>query len=219
MALKDNKTAKKKKGMSFGMMLGLFAGFFVLIVVIAVIWMLSTQPKKEQVTSRKVELRPAQQQQQSPNALLEMELAKAQREAELASNEKKAVEAQIQDIRQEYTRTNDILIQELKRGNERMAAMEQRLYLLSRPQRKVEVVKPPRKPREPTQAQKLAAAGKPLPEAAGYKVQAAVGDRAWVRTGNNEESVRPGDRILEASKQPLKEVIAVDSSSGVVIIR
>lgn len=201
------------KNWTFGKLLGVFGGSFVVVIIIAIIVIKSTSGPTHgrTVTTRT----PAQQQPQPQVDVLSLELQKSQDAAKAALAAQKSSEQQLVVVRQEMQRNNAILAAQFQQVNTTMLDLKNRMDFMEASRGRVEIIKPPRKTSSVAANDSSPKIAKRLPESSGYKVQATVGNRAWIKSGASEDSVAPGDKLPPVQKE--LRVKAVDNNSGIVI--
>lgn len=193
------------KKMSFGQLLAIGAGVFVVLMILAgfVISSMKKPPAKV-VTSR-----PA------------------------STFESSAVDVAIEQIRGDIKKLNDRLTANetatqtaftttasgIDQQSANVATLDHNIKSVasrvgnlerSRIGTRVVVVKPEEQVTRPTRRERIAATGERqqlgLTSTSGYAVQATVGNRAWVRSGNEEISVREGETIPLSGPLVVKRV-------------
>lgn len=190
------------KKMSFGQLAGLGVGVFVLVMVIAGFVISSTnKPPPKVVTKRPVQF------EQPVN-----DVAMEQLRLELKQLRDR-VEQNAQASQAAFTQTAAAM----DKQNANIAALDNNMQVTAsrvnnlekqRIGARVNVVKPDEQPARPTRSERIAAAEKrstytsshskstmQLAGGAGGEVLATVGNRAWIRNGDEEFSVKPGDSI------------------------
>jgi len=140
------------------------------------------------------------------------------------------VETQLEDAARDKNKTLEsvtALQQQMQQGNAAVAqnlsaiqtqvqALSARLDSLEHPSNGgVEIVKPTVPPRV-SETKKLAKTAKSVPASSGYKFEAAVSNRAWVKVGDHDETVTVGDPLPSAS-QPMR-VQAMSAESGLFVV-
>lgn len=202
------------KNWSFGKLLAVFCGSFLVIIVIAIVIMkMSASPTGKKVAySNSSQQKP---QQTSEMDVISLQLNASQKQAREALLAQENSQSQLVIVRQEMQRNNKIMLDQLAQMASKMNEITQRMDLIETSRGRVDIVKPPRRAPQASAAATMAKNGTHLPESSGYKVQATVGDRAWIRSGNKEFSVKPGDKMPATAKE--LRVNAVDNDSGLVI--
>ena len=198
------------KKMSFGQLVGIGAGLFVLVMVIAG-FVISTTGKPPQKVAMK---RPAQF--DEPPAVSNLEIEQLRNELQQL---KARVDANAQAAKDAFAQTAAAVDQQnanistmsghFQQADNRIGVLEKQ-----RMGTRVHVVKPEDQHTRPKRAERLAAASGNAHEArpmrlsgeGDYKVQAAVGNRAWIRNGDEEISVREGEVIPLQGQLVVKRV-------------
>lgn len=206
------------KKMSFGQLAGVGAGLFVLVMIIAG-FVISSTSKPPQKTSMK---RPAQF--ESPPAVSGVELEQLRNELVQL---KARIDANAQAAQDAFTKTAATVDQQnanISAIHSNVQVAENRLAHLEnqRVGTRVHVVKPEDQHARPLRSERLASSSRNAHGArpvhlAGdgdYKVQATVGNRAWIRNGDEEISVREGEVIPLQGNLVVKRV----TSSGQVSV-
>jgi len=201
------------KNWSFGKLIAAFAGAFVVVIAVAVIAIKATSSAPARKSAVPVQSQAMPQQPRMD--VLSIELEKSKEDTRKALEGQQNAQQQLQIVRQESQRNTQILLSRLKQLENTVNILEQRLNYFEASRQRVEIVKPPRKNPALSEAQHLAETGKQIPVSSGYKVQAVVGHRAWIKNGEQEESVKPGDKLPPAQKE--LRVRAVDGDSGIVV--
>ncbi len=198
------------KNLSFGKLMALFGAGLIAVMLIAVIIIkLASAPKPTGavVTQR----HQTQFQPQQPDILAEQ----LRREQESAAAAKAAAAQQTQAMQQALQQHSQVLTQRLESISNNMSMLEQRIAAVENIRRptSVQIVKPERNRSEKKQ---LYGDGKtfPLPANLGYRVQATVGNRAWISAGDHEVNLTVGEALPPA---PPLVVQTIDPESGVVI--
>lgn len=201
------------KNWTFGKLLGVFGGCFLVVIVIAIVVIKATSgpTNGRTVTTRT----PVQQQSQPQVDVLALELQKSQDAAKTALAAQQNSEQQLVVVRQEMQRNNAILMAQFQQVNATMLDLKNRMDFMEASRGRVEIIKPPRKAPNAVANDSTQKIAKRLPESSGYKVQATVGNRAWIKSGASEDSVVPGDKLPPVQKE--LRVKAVDNNSGIVI--
>ncbi|MBC3479080.1 hypothetical protein HU761_23125 [Pseudomonas sp. SWRI59] len=200
------------KNWSFGKLLGVFAGSFVALILIAVMVMkVSSSPAK----AKRMTPAQAQAAQQPRMDVLSIELAKSKEQAQAALEAQQNSEKQLKIVRQESQHNTQLLLNQIKQLDSTLSGLNQRMDYFEASRQRVDIVKPPRKAPVATPAQGLAKGGHAIPQSSGYKVQAIVGHRAWVKSGEREDSVKAGERLPPVQRE--LNVLAVDGNSGIVV--
>ncbi|MBK4987458.1 MULTISPECIES: hypothetical protein [Pseudomonas] len=205
------------KNWSFGKLIGVFAGSFVALILIAVIVLKSTSSP----TAKAQRMAQVQTQQMQPARMdvLSIELAKSKEQAQAALVAQQNSEKQLNIVRQEAQRNTQLLLERIRQLDSSLEALGKRMNDFEASRQRVEIVKPPRKASASTstaaQVQRSSGAVHALPQSSGYKVQAVVGHRAWVQNGDAEDSVKAGDKLPPAQRE--LKVLAIDSNSGIVV--
>lgn len=203
------------KNWSFGKLMGVFAGSFVAIIVLAVVVMkMSASPVGKKVAVPNASFQ-QQQQQKSQVDVMSLQLDASKKQAQAALEAQKNSQTQLNIVRQEMQRNNQIMMSQFSQMNSKMDDMKQRMDFMEASRGRVEIIKPPRKDPQPSATTAMAKTGKHVPESSGYKVQATVGNRAWIKSGDREDSVAPGDKLPPVQKE--LRVKAIDNDSGIVI--
>lgn len=201
------------KNWSFGKLVGVFLGVFLLVIAIAVAVIKATSSAPARRSSVPVQSQAIPQQPRMD--VLSIELEKSKEDTRKALEGQQNAQQQLQIVRQESQRNTQILLAQLKQLENSVNSLDQRMDYFEASRQRVEIIKPPRKNPSPSQAQQLAESGKQLPASSGYKVQAVVGHRAWIKNGDHEDSVKPGDKLPPVQKE--LRVRAVDGDSGIVV--
>lgn len=95
-------------------------------------------------------------------------------------------------------------------------ALSERVNALEHPNTgPVQVVKTPEKPRVP-EVKRLARRAKPIPRRSGYRTEAIVGNRAWIRAGGAETTRSVGEDLPQASRR--ERIEAMDADSGIYVV-
>jgi len=201
------------KNWSFGKLMGVFAGSFVgLIIIVIIVMKITSGPVKGRTVTTRT---PAQQQAQPPVDVLALELAKSQQTAKDALAAQQNSSNQLAIVRQEMQNNNAIFMGQFQKMNATMSDLKNRIDFMEASRGRVEIIKPPRKTLHTPANDSVPKIAKRLPESSGYKVQATVGNRAWIKSGVSEDSVIPGDKLPPVQKE--LRVRAVDNNSGIVI--
>ncbi|MBP2260256.1 hypothetical protein [Pseudomonas sp. BP8] len=201
------------KNWSFGKLLGVFAGSFVALIIIAVVVIKTTSSPATK--AKRVAQAQAQAAQGPRMDVLSIELAKSKEQAQAALQAQQNSEKQLKIVRQESERNTQLLLRQINQLDSTIAGLNQRMDTFEASRQRVEIVKPPRKAPVQNQAQGLAKNAHPIPQSTGYKVQAVVGHRAWVQSGDREDSVKAGDPLPPVRRE--LKVLAVDRDSGIVV--
>lgn len=203
------------KGWSFGKLMAVFGGaFFAIIIITVVVLKASSSPTGKRVSTPNPALQ--QPQQQSQIDVMSLQLAASQKQAQEALQAQTNSQQQLAVVREEMRRNNQIMMTQFSQITAKQDEMKRRMDLMDAGRATVQIIKPPRKDPAKSPSQIAAANAKPIPESSGYKVQATVGNRAWIKAGDREESLKPGEKLPPVSK-PL-QIQSVDSSSGLVIM-
>ena len=201
------------KNWSFGKLMGVFAGSFLALIIVAVAVIKLSAPSAK---TKRVAQAQAQAAQQQPRMdVLSIELAKSREQAQAALQAQKNSDEQLRIVRQESQRNTQLLLERINKLDNTISGLDQRMGYYEASRQRVEVIKPPRKALAPTPAQGLARSGHAIPQSSGYKVQAVVGHRAWVKSGDAEYSVEAGDKLPPVRRE--LGVVAIDGDSGIVV--
>lgn len=201
------------KNWSFGKLLGVFAGSFVALIILAVVVMkMSASPATK---AKRMAQAQAQAVQQPRMDVLSIELAKSKEQAQAALLAQQNSDKQLKIVRQESERNTQLLLSQIKQLDSTLAGLNQRMDYFEASRQRVEIVKPPRKAPVQNAAQGLAHNARSIPQSTGYKVQAVVGHRAWVKSGDREDSVKAGETLPPVQRE--LKVLAVDRDSGIVV--
>jgi len=201
------------KNWSFGKLIGVFAGSFVALIVVAVVVIKATSSPAGK--ARRVAQAQAQSMQAPRMDVLSIELAKSREQAQAALQAQENSEKQLKIVRQESQRNTQLLLEQIKSLDDNLSGLKQRMDYYEQSRQRVEIVKPPRKQPAPAESQRYARSAHPIPQSTGYKVQAVVGHRAWVKNGDSEDSVKAGDPLPPVQRE--LKVLAVDRDSGIVV--
>lgn len=205
------------KNWSFGKLIGVFAGSFVALIVIAVVVLKATSSPTAK-TKRVAQVQ-AQQAQPARMDVLSIELAKSKEQAQAALQAQQNSEKQLAIIRQESQRNTQLLLERIQQMDTKFAQLDLRMDHFEQSRQRVEIIKPPRKPVapavQPVRTQAHVSRANAMPSSSGYKVQAVVGHRAWVQNGDGEDSVKAGDKLPPAQRE--LKVLKIDSNSGIVV--
>lgn len=185
------------KKMSLGQLVGIAAAVFVAVMVVAAV-LISASGKSE----REFRNRPAQFDAPVTGAMVEME----QLRLELKALREK-VDANAQSAQAAFSQTAQAVDQQNKNlstldGNIQVTASRVANLEKARIGTRVNVVKPEEQDDRPTRSERLAAAERRVSKDKAMqltggesKVLASVGNRAWIRNGNDEWSVSEGETI------------------------
>lgn len=211
------------KKLSFGQLLAIAGGVFVLLVVITgLILSSSRKPPQKVVTKRPAQFESAP----NPN---EIEMEKIR--SELA-----ALKAQVARNEQTTQAAFQTTATAVDQQNKNIGTLDSNLQVTAsrvnslerdRVGSRVKVVKPDDLPTRPQRAERIAAAERrasstrplQLSNSGDYKVLSTVGNRAWIRNGNEEISVREGEAIPLNGQLVVKRVapngqVSVDVESA-----
>lgn len=199
--------SQKKKGMSFGTLLGLFAGGFVLVVVIAVLVMKTIAAQKQgsrtvtQRTPQQISSPVEPQQDVVGEHLLTLQAARAAEEA--AATQRQAIEIATQE-------TQRMIMPRLNAMDEKLDSLGDRVSVIEASTRGgVQVIKAP--PRERTPERNRTRSPSRSAGQGGYAVVAVVGDRRWVTAGDSTYSVTEDETLPAIPPAP---VPAAKASNG-----
>ncbi|WDM58777.1 hypothetical protein K4A76_20425 [Pseudomonas sp. NEEL19] len=201
------------KNWSFGKLIGVFAGSFLALIVLAVVVIKATSSPAAK--AKRVTQSQAQMAQPARMDVLSIELAKSREQAQAALQAQENSEKQLKIVREESQRNTQLLLSQIKALDTTLSSLQQRMGAYENSRQHVEVIKPPRREPAPAAAQSYAKRAHPIPQSTGYKVQAVVGHRAWVKHGEGEDSVKAGDPLPPAQRE--LKVLAVDRDSGIVV--
>lgn len=201
------------KNWSFGKLIGVFAGSFLALIVLAVVVIKATSSPSAK--ARRTMQAQAQSVQQPRMDVLSIELAKSREQAQAALLAQENSEKQLKIVREESQRNTQLLLSQIKALDNNLSGLQQRMKFYEDSRQRVEVIKPPRRESAPAVAQGYAKRAHPIPQSTGYKVQAVVGHRAWVKNGDSEDSVKAGDPLPPVQRE--LKVLAVDRDSGIVV--
>lgn len=198
------------KKMSFGQLVGLGAGLFVLVMVVAGFIISSTSKPPQKVAMK----RPAQF--DAPPAASNVEMEQLRNELQQL---KARVDANAQASQDAFAKTAAAVDQHsanVSAMGGHLQQVDNRIGLLEKQRTgtRVQIVKPEDQQARPKRSERLAAAPANVHEArpmrlsgeGDYKVQAAVGNRAWIRNGDEEISVREGEVIPLQGQLVVKRV-------------
>lgn len=200
------------KNWSFGKLIGVFAGSFVALIVVAVVVIKASSSPAAKAK------RTAQAQAQSVQPrmdVLSIELAKSREQAQAALQAQENSEKQLKIVREESQRNTQLLLSQIKALDNNLSGLTQRMHDFEQSRQRVEIVKPPRREPAPVASQRYAKSAHPIPQSSGYKVQAVVGHRAWVKNGDSEDSIKAGDTLPPVQRE--LKVLSVDRDSGIVV--
>lgn len=201
------------KNMSFGKLMAIFGGILV-VVVIAAIAIITITNKQKQGSSVVTQRHQQQPQEQKPDVLGER--LKAQQDSQAAQAASAAQSAtQTQAVQQAIQQGTAVVIQRLDGVSTDVAALDQRITALEGKRTTTELVVKPKHKAKTSAVKLLAKDATPIPASSGYKVQSTVGNRAWVETGDQTDSVSVGEALPPVAKA--LRVLAVDADSGIVI--
>jgi len=201
------------KNWSFGKLIGVFAGSFLALIVVAVV-VIKASSSPAAKTKRTAQIQ-AQSAQQPRMDVLSIELAKSREQAQAALQAQENSEKQLKIVREESQRNTQLLLSQIKNLDNSMSQLTQRMNSYEQNRQRVEIVKPPRRAPAPAASQGYARSAHPIPQSSGYKVQAVVGHRAWVKNGESEDSVKAGDKLPPVQRE--LKVLSVDRDSGIVV--
>lgn len=201
------------KNWSFGKLIGVFAGSFLAIIIIAVIIMKATSSPVKRVPTPSTQFR--QPQQKTQIDVLALQLESSQNDAKKALDAQVQSQQQVMIVRDEMRRNNQLMINQFAQMNAQLSEMKQRMDAMDANRNTVQIIKPPRKAPAPSANQTMVQNSKAVPESSGYKVQATVGNRAWIKSGDREDSVKPGDKLPPVQRD--LRIKAIDNESGIVI--
>ncbi|MBB3269650.1 hypothetical protein I5Q41_17600 [Pseudomonas monteilii] len=201
------------KNWSFGKLIGVFAGSFVALIVVAVVVMKATSSPAAK--ARRMAQNPTQSVQQPRMDVLSIELAKSREQAQAALQAQENSEKQLKIVREESQRNTQLLLSQIKALDNNLTGLNQRMDYFEQSRQRVEIVKPPRREPAPVVSQARARSVHPIPQSSGYKVQAVVGHRAWVKNGDSEDSIKAGDTLPPVQRE--LKVLSVDRDSGIVV--
>lgn len=189
------------KKMSFGQLAGLGVGVFVLVMVIAGFVISSTNKPPPKVATK----RPVQFEQPVNDVAMEqlrLELKQLRDRVEQNAQASQAAFTQTAAAMDKQNANISALDNNMQVTASRVNNLEKQ-----RIGARVNVVKPDEQPARPSRSERIAAAEKrstytsshtkpmQLAGGAGGEVLATVGNRAWIRNGDEEFSVKPGDSI------------------------
>ncbi len=201
------------KNWSFGKLIGVFAGSFVALIVVAVVVIkASSSPVAKAKRTAQIQAQSAQQPRMD---VLSIELAKSREQAQAALQAQENSEKQLKIVREESQRNTQLLLSQIKNLDNSMSQLAQRMNSYEQNRQRVELVTPPRRAPAPAASQGYARSAHPIPQSSGYKVQAVVGHRAWVKNGESEDSVKAGDTLPPVQRE--LKVLSVDRDSGIVV--
>ncbi|AJA14226.1 type IV secretion protein DotF [Pseudomonas putida S12] len=201
------------KNWSFGKLIGVFAGSFLALIVLAVVVIKATSSPAAK--ARRIPQSQAQLAQQPRMDVLSIELAKSREQAQAALQAQENSEKQLKIVREESQRNTQLLLSQIKALDNNLSGLQQRMQFYEDSRQRVEVIKPPRREPAPVVSQGYTRRAHPIPQSSGYKVQAVVGHRAWVKNGDSEDSVKAGDPLPPVQRE--LKVLAVDRDSGIVV--
>lgn len=201
------------KNWSFGKLIGVFAGSFLAIIIIAVIIMKATSSPVKRVPTPSTQFQ--QPQQKTQIDVLALQLESSQNDAKKALDAQVQSQQQVMIVRDEMRRNNQLMINQFAQMNAQLSEMKQRMDAMDANRNTVQIIKPPRKAPAPSANQTMVQNSKAVPESSGYKVQATVGNRAWIKSGDREDSVKPGDKLPPVQRD--LRIKAIDNESGIVI--
>ncbi|NIF27708.1 type IV secretion protein DotF [Pantoea sp. Tr-811] len=201
------------KNWSFGKLIGVFAGSFVALILIAVV--VIKAGSSPSASARRVAQTQAQTVQQPRMDVLSLELAKSREQTQAALQAQENSEKQLKIVRQESQQNTQLLLNQIKAMDTTLAGLEKRMQHYEQSRQHVEIVKPPRKSHLVAPAQGVASRAHSIPQSSGYKVQAVVGHRAWVKNGDSEDSIKAGDKLPPVQRE--LKVVAIDRDSGIVV--
>lgn len=201
------------KNWSFGKLIGVFAGCFLLIIIIAVVIMKASSSPVKRVPTPSTQFQ--QPEQKTQVDVLALQLEASQKDAKKALDAQAQSQQQVMIVRDEMRRNNQLMINQFAQMNAQLNDMKQRVDSMDARRNTVEIIKPPRKVTTPSANEIMAQNSKAVPESSGYKVQATVGNRAWIKSGDREESVKPGEKLPPIQRD--LRIKAIDNESGIVI--
>ncbi|KPY55603.1 hypothetical protein [Pseudomonas amygdali] len=201
------------KNWSFGKLIGVFAGCFLLIIIIAVVIMKASSSPVKRVPTPSTQFQ--QPEQKTQVDVLALQLEASQKDAKKALDAQVQSQQQVMIVRDEMRRNNQLMINQFAQMNAQLNDMKQRVDSMDARRNTVEIIKPPRKVATPSANEIMAHNSKAVPESSGYKVQATVGNRAWIKSGDREESVKPGEKLPPIQRD--LRIKAIDNESGIVI--
>nr|WP_228857640.1 hypothetical protein [Pseudomonas syringae]QOQ33364.1 hypothetical protein [Pseudomonas syringae pv. actinidiae] len=201
------------KNWSFGKLIGVFAGCFLLIIIIAVVIMKASSSPVKRVPTPSTQFQ--QPEQKTQVDVLALQLEASQKDAKKALDAQVQSQQQVMIVRDEMRRNNQLMINQFAQMNAQLNDMKQRVDSMDARRNTVEIIKPPRKVATPSANEIMAHNSKAVPESSGYKVQATVGNRAWIKSGDREDSVKPGEKLPPVQRD--LRIKAIDNESGIVI--
>ncbi len=192
----------KRKPMSFGLVVGLALGGFVVFVLVGVLILKAAYaPSGPQQVTRTPITRQPEAPQQKVDAVgdhLQMETMIAAKTAEAnASAQRQVVEKMVASYEDQILPQLQEMQTETAMLRETIVLLDQRMQVLEGGSG-VKVIKPERAPRRNStdRARSSRPTGAIDANATGYTVQAVVGPRAWVTAANGQDaSVVAGDRL------------------------
>jgi len=201
------------KNWSFGKLIGVFAGSFLAIIIIAVVIMKASSSPVKRVPTPSTQFQ--QPEQKTQVDVLALQLETSQKDAKKALDAQVQSQQQVMIVRDEMRRNNQLMINQFAQMNAQLGEMKQRIDAMDASRNTVQIIKPPRKAPAPSANEAMVQNSKAVPESSGYKVQATVGNRAWIKSGDREDSVKPGDKLPPVQRD--LRIKAIDNESGIVI--
>lgn len=201
------------KNWSFGKLIGVFAGCFLAIIIIAVVIMKASSSPVKRVPTPSTQFQ--QPEQKTQVDVLALQLETSQKDAKKALDAQVQSQQQVMIVRDEMRRNNQLMINQFAQMNAQLGEMKQRIDAMDASRNTVQIIKPPRKVPAPSATETMVQNSKAVPESSGYKVQATVGNRAWIKSGDREDSVKPGDKLPPVQRD--LRIKAIDNESGIVI--
>lgn len=197
------------KKMSFGQLAGIGAGLFVVVMVIAGFVISSTSKPPQKVATK----RPVQFEAPAADSV---EIGQLRNELQQL---KARVDANAQAAQEAFAKTAAAVDQQnanLSTMGSNFQQAENRIGQLEKQRMgtRVQIIKPEDQHARPRRSERIAAApanvhaARPmqLSGQGDYRVQAAVGNRAWIRNGDEEISVREGEVIPLQGQLVVKRV-------------
>ena len=207
------------KNMSFGKLLGLFAGgFVVFLVAIMVIASLATSKKKEEITVQVNEPQQQQQQQsqnlpQQPpqqNATGDIDSYIAgqdnMRDSASIQTELKNISRQMVELQTAVNQTNENIMGNMKKMEADLILLDQRITNLEQNKATQQ------KTQQNSSIQNMSRKGKGSPLKSN-NIQATVGNKVWVNETNQSRTIATGDFINR------KKITYVDDIKNVVYVK
>ena len=130
------------KNWSFGKLIGVFAGSFLALIVLAVVVIKATSSPAAK--AKRVTQSQAQMAQPARMDVLSIELAKSREQAQAALQAQENSEKQLKIVREESQRSTQLLLSQIKALDTTLSSLQQRMGAYENSRQHVEVIKPPR---------------------------------------------------------------------------